>query len=152
MHWQNRLMLKTLHSIVIQSNALTKLFELLSKMTAFDAEIIKCIDDVIWCSLSDYETNKLLMSKMMLHLMLMSSNALTKLFDVRGVAFDRNIIKCIDKFVENVVRGGCIRCWNHQMHCRFCLMSETLHSTKIRSYALTNLFDVLSEMIVLQTS
>ena len=43
MHWQIVCMLKALHSIVIRLNALTKLSKILSVITAFDTDIIKCI-------------------------------------------------------------------------------------------------------------
>ena len=111
---------------------------MLSEMTAFDADVIKCIDDfVCWCLLSNDNTNELLISKM-LHSMSISLNALTKLFNVKNIALKRDTIKCADKIVWCYVKSDCIRCWNHQMHWRFCLMSEMLHSIVIWSNALTN--------------
>ena len=105
MHWRNCLMLETLHSTVIRSNALAKLFELLSEMTAPNVETIRCTDNVVWCSLSGGRTDELLICQKRctqrkydqmhwriclmfcqrwLHSMLMSSDALTVLFvDVR---------------------------------------------------------------------
>ena len=74
---------------------------------------------------------------MMLHLMLMSSDALTILFVVRGVASNRNIIKCTDEFVWSIVRGDCTQCRCHQVHWQFCLLSKVLHLMLMPSNTLT---------------
>ena len=41
-------------------------------------------------------------------------------------AFDREMIKCIDEIVCD--QNCCIRCWNHRVHWRNCLMSKKLYS------------------------
>ena len=115
-----------------------------AQIAAFDCDEIKCTDKF------------LLMSKL-LHLMLKSSDALTKLFDCQIAAFDREIVKCTLTIVccQNCIwcrchqmhwrnclmSGCCTRSWNDQMHADDCLLSE-LHLMPMSSNALTKLFDV----------
>ena len=93
MHWRNYLMSEALHPIVIRSNALTKLSELLSEMTAPNAETIRCTDDVVWCSLSDDRADELLTCQR----------------------------RCTQSNYDQMhwricllMSGGCIWCWFHQ--------------------------------------
>ena len=84
MHWRNCLIIRLLHSIVKRSNArwrlsVTKIrwsnvFRNECRNAAFDVDVIKCTLTII--------------SMSRLHSMSMSSNVLTKLFDVKKTAFN----------------------------------------------------------------
>ena len=83
------------------------------QIAAFDCDEIKCTDEFFF------------MSKL-LHLILKSLNALTKLSDCQIAAFDRETIKCTLTIVcceSSLIRRfsrwnveNCIWCWNRRMH------------------------------------
>ena len=121
------LMLKMLHLITSESDALTMWFDV--KKTASDRDAVKCTDEIVWlsdcCIWSFHDqmhADNCLLSK--LHLMLMSSNALTKMFDCQIAAFDRETIKCT---LTIVCCQNCIWCRCHQMHWKNCLIVRLLH-------------------------
>ena len=70
MHWRSYLIVKLLHLIVKRPNARWRLsvvkicwsdvFRDETSKIAFDAEIVKCIDNFLLCLLSNWKTNKLL--------------------------------------------------------------------------------------------
>ena len=140
MHWRLNVMLDMLHPIVKRSDARWRLsvaevvrtvaFDLIAirweavdvRIAAFDRDEVRCTLTVVWLS--------------ELHLISMSSDALTIENDVSTAAFDAEIIKCTNKIVW--LSDCCIRSWNDQMHADDCLkkLSE-LHLMSMSSDALT---------------
>ena len=98
------------------------------KSVAFDCDTTRCTDEIVenfvsddciwcWCHQMHRQFFLLMMSKMMLHLMPMSLNALT-ILSVSEVM----LTNCL---IDNV-RDDCIQCWCHQMHWQFWLMSKVI--------------------------
>ena len=98
-----------------------------ARLTAPDADAIRCTDDFVWLSgcclrpwYSQMQTGDCRLQKlvdqtsfamkwnveMLLHSMSISLNALTKLFVVEDVAFDRDMIKCIDEIIRDCVENA----------------------------------------------
>ena len=119
MHWPLNVMSELLHPTVKRSDAYWRLSVDEVVRAASDADVIICIDG---CLLSK-----------LLHSMLKSSNALTKLFDYQTAAFNRETIRCTLTIVW-LTRIKC--CWLCvKMWCQMTALDADA------SNALTKLFD-----------
>ena len=143
MHWRNCLIVRLLHLILMLSNARWRLF---NRRELNDVDCtLKCQKNCIW-----FRTIKCIdriVCDQKLHLMSMSLNVLTKLFDCQTTAFDRETIRCMLTIVYN--ENSLIRRfsrWN--AYCQIVKRTNCWFNVKKiasdfeRSNALTKLFDV----------